>query len=71
MDSSFIGRICYVSNRAKKDGYEDVAAWMQKHLTADLHTERQPRARGVKVKLAKARNALAILDEARVKELMP
>lgn len=68
--SDFTSRVCFIALQARKLGYSDVAAWMQKHLTQEIRKQRGTRRRGVKVRLGDERGPRAILDEARVKELM-
>jgi hypothetical protein len=72
MDQTFTARVCRVAQIAKTNGYEDVAAWMQKHLTNDAIAERarKPRKRSVKVQLTKAKGAVAYIEEKRLNELM-
>ncbi len=72
MDKQLTAQICLISNRAKAEGFETVSAWMQRHLAEDIRADRsrKPRTRGVKVRLAKARGALAVLDEKRMRELI-
>ena len=77
MDEQFTARICLIAMQAKKSGYEDVSAWMQKHLTQDTlrdaERSRKNRKRGVKVRLAPrggGSGPVAILDAARVRELI-
>lgn len=61
-------RICIIAQRARQEGFEDVAAWMQRNLATDIRASRGKRRRGIKVKLLGGR-VNAVLDEARVKEL--
>lgn len=69
MDADFIARITHVAQKAKTDGYEDVAAWMQKHLAYSIRDDRPKRKRGIEVTLGKI-NRRVKLDEARVKQLL-
>jgi hypothetical protein len=68
MDETLISRICLIAQRAKSDGFEDVAAWMQRQLSKDIRKSRGTRRRGMRVRLARI-NREVVLDEARVREL--
>jgi len=68
MDETLISRICLIAQRAKSDGFEDVAAWMQRQLSKDILKSRGTRRRGMRVRLAHI-NREVVLDEARVREL--
>jgi hypothetical protein len=61
-------RICFVAIWAHDHDYADVAAWMQRCLSADIRTARGTRRRGVRVKLARI-NREIVLDATRVSEL--
>jgi hypothetical protein len=62
-------RICLIAQRAKQDGFADVAAWMQRNLSADIRAQRGTRKRGVHVRLGNARGPKAFLDAARIEEM--
>lgn len=68
-DKRLIERVTYISERARAEGYEDVAAWMQKMLAYTIKDERPRRQRGVRVRLGRV-NRAAIIDEEAIKKAM-
>ncbi len=68
VDKHLIERVVYVAQRARAEGFEDVAAWMQKHLAQSMREQRPHRARG-KVTLARVGKE-AVLPESIVKQAL-
>lgn len=62
--------IAKLTRIAHECGDEEVRAWIGRHLAETVRSRRGRRRRGLVVTLPQARGAKAILDEARVYELM-
>lgn len=67
MSDELIAKLTRVAHEC---GDEEVRAWIGKHLAETVRSQRGKRRRGLAVTLPQARGARAVLDAARVAELL-